>query len=105
MGFHINEKKAAKNTANSAKSTVQGGSSKFIAKANTKSTGANNGSLVNGPVLVGTGSSASLSFDGVNDNITVAHSSGTAPGNSLTFGVMFKSSSVSGTIVVMGKQK
>ena len=68
------------------------------------STGANNGSLVNGPVLVGTGSSASLSFDGVNDNITVAHSSGTAPGNNLTFGVMFKSSSVSGTIVVMGKQ-
>ena len=68
------------------------------------STSANNGSLVNGPVLVGTGTSASLSFDGVNDNITVAHSSGTAPGNSLTFGVMFKSSSVSGTIMVMGKQ-
>lgn len=64
----------------------------------------NFGTLVNGPVLVGTGNSASLSFDGVNDNITVAHSSGTAPGNSLTFGVMFKSSSVSGTIVVMGKQ-
>jgi hypothetical protein len=64
----------------------------------------NYGTLVNNPVLVGTGSSASLSFDGVNDNITVAHSSGTAPGNSLTFGVMFKSSSVSGTIVVMGKQ-
>ena len=41
MGFHINEKKAAKNTANNAKSTVQGGGSKFIAKANTKSTGAN----------------------------------------------------------------
>ena len=68
------------------------------------STGANNGTLVNGPVLVGTGNSASLSFDGINDNVTVAHSSGTAPGNSLTFGVMFKSSSVSGTIVVMGKQ-
>ncbi|MFM1756117.1 MAG: hypothetical protein RL621_1059 [Bacteroidota bacterium] len=41
MGFHINEKKAAKNAANNTKSTVQGGSSKFIAKANTKSTGAN----------------------------------------------------------------
>jgi len=64
----------------------------------------NFGTLVNGPVLAGTGNSASLSFDGVNDNITVAHSSGTAPGNSLTFGVMFKSSSVSGIIMVMGKQ-
>jgi hypothetical protein len=64
----------------------------------------NFGTLVNGPELAGTGNSASLSFDGVNDNITVAHSSGTAPGNSLTFGVMFKSSSVSGTIMVMGKQ-
>lgn len=40
MGFHINEKKAAKNAASNTKANVQGGSSKFIAKANTKSTGA-----------------------------------------------------------------
>lgn len=40
MGFHINEKKAAKNTATNNKSNMQGGNSKFIAKANTKSTGA-----------------------------------------------------------------
>ena len=41
MGFHINEKKAAKNAATNTKANVQGGSSKFIAKANTKSPGAN----------------------------------------------------------------
>lgn len=67
------------------------------------STSANNGTLVNGPFLVGTGTSASLSFDGANDNITVAHSSSIIS-SSVSFSVMFKSSSVSGTIVVMGKQ-
>lgn len=67
------------------------------------SNSANNGTLVNGPFLVGTGTSASLSFDGANDNITVAHSSSIIS-SSVSFGVMFKSSSVSGTIVVMGKQ-
>ena len=40
MGFHINEKKAAKSAANNTKNNFQGGNSKFIAKANTKSTGA-----------------------------------------------------------------
>jgi len=40
MGFAINKKIAAKNSTNTTKATVQGGSSKFIAKANTKSTGA-----------------------------------------------------------------
>lgn len=39
MGFHINEKKAAKSAASATKNTFQGGSSKFIAKASTKSTG------------------------------------------------------------------
>jgi len=39
MGFAINKKIAAKNSTNTAKATVQGGSSKFIAKASTKSTG------------------------------------------------------------------
>ena len=40
MGFAINKKIAAKNSAGAAKTTVQGGSSKFIAKASTKSSGA-----------------------------------------------------------------
>jgi hypothetical protein len=40
MGFHINKKVAAKSAASSTKATFQAGSSKFIAKANTKSTGA-----------------------------------------------------------------
>lgn len=40
MGFHINEKKAAKNAGTANKSNTQAGNSKFIAKANTKSTGA-----------------------------------------------------------------
>ena len=40
MGFAINKKIAAKNSTNTTKATVQGGSSKFIAKANTNSTGA-----------------------------------------------------------------
>lgn len=40
MGFHINKKIAAKNSASTTKATVHSGSSKFIAKANTKSTGA-----------------------------------------------------------------
>ena len=40
MGFHINEKKAAKNSASNTKNNFQGGNSKFIVKANTKSTGA-----------------------------------------------------------------
>ena len=39
MGFAINKKIAAKNSTNTTKATVQGGSSKFIAKASTKSTG------------------------------------------------------------------
>jgi hypothetical protein len=40
MGFHINKKVAAKSAATNSKATFQAGSSKFIAKANTKSTGA-----------------------------------------------------------------
>ncbi len=41
MGFAINKKIADKKTASSAKTNVQaGGSSKFIAKASTKSSGA-----------------------------------------------------------------
>jgi len=41
MGFAINKKVADKKTASNAKTNVQaGGSSKFIAKANTKSSGA-----------------------------------------------------------------
>ncbi len=41
MGFAINKKVADKKTASSAKTNVQaGGSSKFIAKASTKSSGA-----------------------------------------------------------------
>lgn len=41
MGFAINKKVADKKTATNAKTNVQaGGSSKFIAKANTKSSGA-----------------------------------------------------------------
>lgn len=42
MGFAINKKIAAKNSTNTTKATVQGGSSKFIAKANTKSSGGAN---------------------------------------------------------------
>ncbi len=41
MGFAINKKIADKKTASNAKTNVQaGGSSKFIAKASTKSSGA-----------------------------------------------------------------
>ncbi len=41
MGFAINKKVADKKTASNAKTSVQaGGSSKFSAKANTKSSGA-----------------------------------------------------------------
>ncbi len=41
MGFAINKKIAEKKTASNAKTNVQaGGSSKFIAKASTKSSGA-----------------------------------------------------------------
>jgi len=41
MGFAFNKKVADKKTASNAKTNVQaGGSSKFIAKANTKSSGA-----------------------------------------------------------------
>jgi len=41
MGFHINQKIAAKNASTNTKSNVQGGNSKFIAKsATTKSSGA-----------------------------------------------------------------
>ena len=40
MGFAINKKIAAKNSTNTTKASVQGGSSKFIAKSYTKSTGA-----------------------------------------------------------------
>jgi hypothetical protein len=41
MGFAINKKVADKKAASSTKTNVQaGGSSKFIAKANTKSSGA-----------------------------------------------------------------
>ena len=40
MGFHINKKVAAKSAASSTKATFHAGSSKFSAKANTKSTGA-----------------------------------------------------------------
>jgi hypothetical protein len=64
----------------------------------------NFGTLNNGPIFSGTGTSSYLIFDGVDDNVSVSHSSGTAPGNNITFGVMFQSSSVSGTIVVAGKQ-
>jgi len=39
MGFHINKKVADKKATTGAKATFQGGSSKFIAKASTKSTG------------------------------------------------------------------
>lgn len=39
MGFAINKKIAAKNATNTTTTSVQGGSSKFIAKANTKSSG------------------------------------------------------------------
>ena len=39
MGFHINKKVADKKAATGTKTTFQGGSSQFIAKANTKSTG------------------------------------------------------------------
>ena len=39
MGFHINKKVADKKANTGAKATFQGGSSKFIAKASTKSTG------------------------------------------------------------------
>jgi len=41
MGFHINQKIAAKNSSGNTKANVQGGNSKFIAKAtSTKSSGA-----------------------------------------------------------------
>ena len=39
MGFHINRKVADKKAATATKTNFQGGSSQFIAKANTKSTG------------------------------------------------------------------
>lgn len=39
MGFAINKKMASKNAASTTKASVQGGSSKFIAKASTKSSG------------------------------------------------------------------
>jgi hypothetical protein len=40
MGFHINKKVADKKAATNTKATFQGGNSQFIAKANTKSSGA-----------------------------------------------------------------
>lgn len=40
MGFHINKKIADKKAANNTKASFQGGNSQFIAKANTKSSGA-----------------------------------------------------------------
>jgi len=40
MGFHINKKTEAKSASKNAKGTTQAGASKFIAKANTKSSGA-----------------------------------------------------------------
>jgi hypothetical protein len=40
MGFHINKKVADKKATTGTKATFAGGSSKFIAKASTKSTGA-----------------------------------------------------------------
>jgi regulatory protein YycI of two-component signal transduction system YycFG len=39
MGFHINKKVADKKATTGAKNTTQGSSSKFIAKASTKSSG------------------------------------------------------------------
>jgi hypothetical protein len=39
MGFHINKKVAEKKATTGAKNAVQGSSSKFIAKASTKSSG------------------------------------------------------------------
>ena len=39
MGFHINKKVADKKATAGTKATFQGGSSKFIAKASTKSSG------------------------------------------------------------------
>lgn len=41
MGFHINKKVADKKATSTNKNSFQGGSSKFIAKASTKSTGTN----------------------------------------------------------------
>ena len=40
MGFHINKKTEAKSASKNAKGVAQAGASKFIAKANTKSSGA-----------------------------------------------------------------
>lgn len=39
MGFHINKKIEAKSISKNTKGPAQGGSSKFIIKANTKSSG------------------------------------------------------------------
>jgi len=39
MGFHINKKVAEKKASTGAKNTTQASSSKFIAKASTKSSG------------------------------------------------------------------
>ena len=40
MGFHINKKTEAKNVSKNTKGLPQAGASKFIAKSNTKSSGA-----------------------------------------------------------------
>jgi hypothetical protein len=40
MGFHINKKTEAKNVSKNSKGLPQAGASKFIAKSNTKSSGA-----------------------------------------------------------------
>lgn len=40
MGFHINKKTEVKIASKNAKGLPQGGASKFIAKSNTKSSGA-----------------------------------------------------------------
>ncbi len=40
MGFHINKKTEAKSISKNTKGNAQAGASKFIAKSNTKSSGA-----------------------------------------------------------------